>query len=82
MFSVTLDAVVLCVKQIIDCYDEYKITVPSVSKVEKENINKYFILNAKYIRDRVSKLKDMVKKPDVDKGPLNRAILGRYIIAT
>lgn len=30
MFSVTLDAVVLCVKQIIDCYDEYKITVPSV----------------------------------------------------
>ena len=51
-----------------------------VQMVEKENVNKYGIIDAKHIEDRVYKVKDIVEKPDVDKAPSNIAILGRYII--
>ena len=48
--------------------------------VEKENLKKYGIIEAKHIEERGYKDKDLVEKPDVDKAPSNIAILGRYII--
>ncbi|MCR8746810.1 UTP--glucose-1-phosphate uridylyltransferase GalU [Romboutsia lituseburensis] len=69
-----------CLKQLIDCYNEYKTTVLGVQEVAKEDTCKYGILDVKYIENRVYKVKDMVEKPDVDKAPSNIAILGRYII--
>lgn len=69
-----------CLKQLIDCYNEYKTTVLGVQEVAKEDTCKYGILDVKHIEDRVYKVKDMVEKPDVDKAPSNIAILGRYII--
>ncbi|CEH33403.1 UTP--glucose-1-phosphate uridylyltransferase GalU [Romboutsia lituseburensis] len=69
-----------CLKQLIDCYNEYKTTVLGVQEVAKEDTCKYGILDVKHIEDRVYKVKDMVEKPDIDKAPSNIAILGRYII--
>ena len=43
-------------------------------------MDKYGILDVKYIEDRVYKVKDMVEKPSVEDAPSNIAILGRYII--
>ena len=40
----------------------------------------YGIIGAKYIEDKVYKVKDLVEKPDPGKAPSNIAILGRYII--
>lgn len=48
--------------------------------VDREDVNKYGIIEAKHIEDRVYKVKDLVEKPDIDKAPSNIAILGRYII--
>ncbi|SCI44343.1 MULTISPECIES: UTP--glucose-1-phosphate uridylyltransferase GalU [unclassified Romboutsia] len=75
-----VDAEVPCLKQLIDTYDEYKTTVLGVQEVERENTNKYGILDVKHIENRVYKVKDMVEKPNIEDAPSNIAILGRYII--
>ena len=75
-----VDADTPCLKQMINCYDEYKTTVLGVQEVAKENVDKYGILDVKHIEDRVYKVKDMVEKPAVEEAPSNIAILGRYII--
>ena len=81
-FAVLLgdDIVTPCLKQMIDAYDEYKTSILGVQEVAKENVDKYGILDVKYIEDRVYKVKDMVEKPSVEDAPSNIAILGRYII--
>ena len=75
-----VDHKVPCLKQLMDAYDEYRTTILGVQKVAKEDTNKYGIIDAKFIEDRVYKVKDLVEKPDADKAPSNIAILGRYII--
>lgn len=75
-----VDNKVPCLKQLMDAYEEYRTTILGVQKVAKEDTNKYGIIDAKFIEDRVYKVKDLVEKPDTDKAPSNIAILGRYII--
>ena len=69
-----------CLKQLIDCYDEYKTSVLGVQTVEAKDVNKYGIVNGIHIEDRVYKVKGLVEKPAVEEAPSNVAILGRYII--
>lgn len=69
-----------CLKQLIDCYDEYKTSVLGVQTVEAKDVNKYGIVNGINIEDRVYKVKGLVEKPPVEEAPSNVAILGRYII--
>ena len=75
-----VDNDVPCLRQLMDAYEEYRTTILGVQKVEPENVSKYGIIEAKYIEDRVYKVKDMVEKPSVEDAPSNIAILGRYII--
>ena len=75
-----VDNDVPCLRQLMDAYEEYRTTILGVQTVESENVNKYGIIDAKHIEDRVYKVKDLVEKPDIDKAPSNIAILGRYII--
>ena len=69
-----------CLKQLSDCYDEYKTSVLGVQTVEAKDVNKYGIVNGIHIEDRVYKVKGLVEKPPVEEAPSNVAILGRYII--
>lgn len=69
-----------CLKQMLEVYDEYKTTILGVQEVPREDVNKYGIVNGKYIEDRVYKVKGLVEKPSVEEAPSNIAILGRYII--
>ena len=69
-----------CLKQLIDCYDEYKTSVLGVQTVAAKDVNKYGIVNGIHIEDRVYKVKGLVEKPPVEEAPSNVAILGRYII--
>lgn len=75
-----VDAETPCLKQLINCYDEYKTSVIGVQQVAKEDTNKYGILNVKHIEDRVYKVKDMIEKPNIENAPSDIAILGRYIL--
>ena len=69
-----------CLKQLIDCYEEYKTTVLGVQTVDPKDVNKYGIVGGLPIENRVYKVKDLVEKPSVEESPSNVAILGRYII--
>ncbi|MEG1142898.1 MAG: UTP--glucose-1-phosphate uridylyltransferase, partial [Clostridia bacterium] len=69
-----------CLKQLIDCYDEYKTSILGVQTVPAEDVNKYGIVKGIHIEDRVYKVKDLVEKPSIEEAPSNVAILGRYII--
>ena len=70
-----------CLKQLVEVYQEYKTTVLGVQEVSKEDVNKYGIVNAKHIENRVYKVTDLVEKPTIEDAPSNIAILGRYIIS-
>ena len=69
-----------CLKQLIDCYGEYKTSVLGVQTVEPQDVNKYGVIGGIHIEDRVYKVKDLVEKPSIEEVPSNVAILGRYII--
>ncbi|MGL5148951.1 MAG: UTP--glucose-1-phosphate uridylyltransferase GalU [Clostridium sp.] len=69
-----------CLKQLIECYDEYKTSVLGVQTVPHEHVCRYGIVDGIDIEDRVLKVKGLVEKPAVDESPTDVAILGRYIV--
>ena len=75
-----VDSEVPCLKQLMDCYKEYKTSILGVQTVAKEDVNKYGIVDGIHIEDRVYKVKRLVEKPSIEEAPSNVAILGRYII--
>ncbi|WP_294134549.1 UTP--glucose-1-phosphate uridylyltransferase GalU [uncultured Clostridium sp.] len=75
-----VDSEVPCLKQLIDCFNEYKTTILGVQTVSPENVNKYGIIDGIPIENRVYKVKRLVEKPSIEEAPSNIAILGRYII--
>ena len=75
-----VESEVPCLKQLIDCFNEYKTTILGVQTVAPENVDKYGIVDGIHIEDRVYKVKRLVEKPVVEEAPSNVAILGRYII--
>ncbi|MBQ5696428.1 MAG: UTP--glucose-1-phosphate uridylyltransferase GalU [Clostridium sp.] len=75
-----VESEVPCLKQLINCFNEYKTTILGVQTVAPENVNKYGIVDGLHIEDRVYKVKKLVEKPAIEESPSNVAILGRYII--
>jgi UTP--glucose-1-phosphate uridylyltransferase len=75
-----VDSEVPCLKQLIDCFYEYKTTVLGVQTIPEKDVSKYGIVKGTYIEDRVYKVKGVVEKPSIEDAPSNIAILGRYII--
>lgn len=75
-----VDSKVPCLKQLIDCYSEFKTSILGVQEVPVEDVSKYGIVKGMHIEDRVYKVKDLVEKPKSEEAPSNIAILGRYII--
>ena len=69
-----------CLKQLIDCYNEYHTSVLGVQTVPHDKVNKYGIVEGIDIENRVMKVKGLVEKPNIDEAPSNVAILGRYIV--
>lgn len=75
-----VDSKVPCLKQLIDCFDEFKTSILGVQTVAESEVDKYGIVKGLHIEDRVYKVKDLVEKPKAEEAPSNIAILGRYII--
>jgi len=76
-----VDAKTPCLAQMLQAYNEYKTTVLGVQEVPAQEVDKYGIIDGKWIEDRVYKVRDLVEKPAVKEAPTNIAILGRYIIS-
>lgn len=75
-----VDSEIPCLKQLMNCYKEYKTSILGVQTVNQEDVNKYGIVDGIHIEDRVYKVKKLVEKPAIEEAPSNVAILGRYII--
>lgn len=75
-----VDSETPCLKQLMDCFNEYKTSILGVQTVPEEDVSKYGIVDGIHIEDRVYKVKDLVEKPKQEEAPTNVAILGRYII--
>lgn len=75
-----VDSKVPCLKQLLDVYNKYGKSVLGVKQVEKDQVDKYGIVNPKYLEEGLMEVKELVEKPEVSKSPSNVAILGRYII--
>lgn len=69
-----------CLKQLIDCYNEYNTSILGVQTVDAKDANKYGIIKGIHIEGRVHKVRGLVEKPAIEEAPSNIAILGRYII--
>jgi UTP--glucose-1-phosphate uridylyltransferase len=69
-----------CLKQLMDCFNEYKTTILGVQRVADKDVSKYGIVKNLKIEDRVHKVKDLIEKPSIEEAPSNIAILGRYIL--
>ena len=58
-----VDSEVPCLKQMIDCFNEYKTSILGVQEVPDEDVCKYGIVKGTHIEDRVYKVKGLVEKP-------------------
>lgn len=75
-----IDSEVPCLKQLMNCFNEYKTSILGVQKVNENDVMKYGIIKGLYIRENVYKVKVLIEKPTIDEALSNIAILGRYII--
>lgn len=69
-----------CLKQLMECYEEFNTSILGVQEVPEKDVSKYGIIKGCQVKDRVYKVEDMVEKPQAKEAPSNIAILGRYII--
>ena len=67
-------------KQLMDCYDEYRTTILGVQEVSKEETINYGMISGINVDDKVIKVKGMIEKPIAEASPSNIAMMGRYII--
>jgi len=69
-----------CTKQLIEVYEKYNSCVIAVSRVEKDRIEHYGVIDAEKMEDRTYKVKDLIEKPKPEEAPSDLAIIGRYIL--
>ncbi len=67
-------------KQLMDCYDEYRTTILGVQEVSKEETINYGMISGINVDNKVIKVKGMIEKPIAEASPSNIAMMGRYII--
>lgn len=87
-FAVLLgDDVAVCerpaLRQLMDVYEQYQSTVIGVTKVPKQDVSRYGVVDPDPSfqgSTGLMKLRGLVEKPPVEKAPSCYAIFGRYII--
>ncbi|OQY02218.1 MAG: UTP--glucose-1-phosphate uridylyltransferase [Desulfobacteraceae bacterium 4572_130] len=71
---------VSALSQMVEQFNEFKSSIIAAMEVEKNQTNKYGILDFKDKGTDIFKIKGMVEKPSPDKAPSNFAVVGRYIL--
>ena len=66
--------------QMVKKFDRLRASMAAVMEVEKDQTDKYGILDATHVEDDIVRIDDMVEKPNPDEAPSNLAIIGRYIL--
>jgi UTP--glucose-1-phosphate uridylyltransferase len=61
-------------------FDRLRASMAAVMEVDKDQTDKYGILDATLVEDDIVRINDMIEKPKPDDAPSNLAIIGRYIL--
>ncbi|NLX92085.1 MAG: UTP--glucose-1-phosphate uridylyltransferase GalU [Firmicutes bacterium] len=69
-----------CLLQMLEMYQKYKGSIIGVQEISEEDVEKYGILQAKSVEERILIIEDLIEKPARKEAPSNLAIIGRYII--
>lgn len=66
--------------QMVSLYAKYKCSIVAIEEIDKNQTDRYGIIEGKEIEDGVYRISNMVEKPDPAVAPSNLAIIGRYIL--
>jgi UTP--glucose-1-phosphate uridylyltransferase len=75
-----IDAGEPCLKQMARAYGERRASVLGVETIEPQHSDKYGIVAAEPVGERLSKVLRIVEKPKPEDAPSNLAVVGRYIL--
>lgn len=66
--------------EMVDKFERFRASIAAVMEVEKDQTERYGILDANPLEEDMVKINDMVEKPKPEAAPSNLAIVGRYIL--
>lgn len=66
--------------QMVALYAKYRCSIVAIEEVERNEVDKYGIIQGEEIESDVYRVSNMIEKPSVEKAPSNLAIIGRYIL--
>ncbi|WP_308858107.1 UTP--glucose-1-phosphate uridylyltransferase GalU [Paenibacillus sp. R14(2021)] len=69
-----------CLKQLIDVYEKYRVSVLGVQPVADEAVSRYGIVDGMALEEQITRVTRLVEKPRREEAPSNLAIMGRYIL--
>jgi UTP--glucose-1-phosphate uridylyltransferase len=75
-----IDADEPCLKQMARVFEQHEASVLGVETVSPQDTDKYGIVAADPVDQRVSKVRRMVEKPRPEDAPSNLAVVGRYLL--
>ena len=77
-----IDAKVPCLKQMVEVFNEHKVSVLGVQNVPKQDTDKYGIVTLeRSIAPRVGKMSHIVEKPKPQNAASTLAVVGRYLLS-
>ena len=75
-----VDSVIPVTQQLIDIYNQYRKSVIAVETVASDKVDRYGIVDAKSIGDRIFKIYNLIEKPEIGQIQSTMAVAGRYIL--
>ena len=69
-----------CLSQMVACFEEEQCSLLGVEGVDPAETGKYGIVSPEPVDERISRVRDIVEKPEPELAPSNLAVVGRYIL--
>jgi UTP--glucose-1-phosphate uridylyltransferase len=66
--------------EMVQKFDRLRASMAAVMEIERDQTDKYGILDATQVEEDLVRINDMVEKPSPENAPSNLAIIGRYIL--
>lgn len=75
-----VDSNVPAIKQLMEVYEKYQSSVIALSRVPKEEVSKFGVVDPLEISEKTHEIKGFVEKPSTEEAPSDLIVVGKYII--
>jgi len=69
-----------CIAQMVEVYEQHQNSILGVQQVDPQETDKYGIVSAVKVGDRLSRIEAIVEKPKPQEAPSTLGVVGRYIL--